>query len=284
MNGVRVTEVGPRDGLQNESSIVPVSAKVEFVDALTRAGCRAIEVTSFVSPKWVPQLADAAEVLGAIRRDAGVVYSALVPNEKGLERALACRVDAVAVFAAASESFSQRNTNGSIEEVMLRLAPVVRAAHAAGLRVRGYLSCVIACPFDGPIPGEQVASSGQRLLDLGVDELDLGDTIGAGTPDSIEAMYRALDRVVAPVDTVLHLHDTHGAALSCVDRALAIGVRQFDSSATGLGGCPYAPGAPGNVATESLVRRIEALGFVTGIDAEAVACAGVAVRASFQSP
>lgn len=281
MRRIRITEVGPRDGLQNEKALVPVAAKVAFVDALAAAGCAEIEVTSFVSPKWVPQLADGAEVLRSIRRRHGVAYSALVPNEKGLEGALACGVDAIAVFAAASEGFSRRNTNGSIDEVLDRLAPVIRVAKASGVRVRGYLSCVIACPFDGPIEPRAVAACSARLLELGIDELDLGDTIGAGTPDSIEAMYAAVAAVVEPSATVLHLHDTRGAALSCVERALAIGVRAFDSSATGLGGCPYAPGAPGNLATESIVRFLHGEGWETGIDADAVARAGAAVRATF---
>lgn len=283
MKRIRITEVGPRDGLQNEKAIVPVAAKIAFVDALVAAGCTEIEVTSFVPPKWVPQLADGAEVLRSITRKRGVTYSALVPNERGLEGALACGVDAVAVFAAASEGFSRRNTNGSIDEVYARLAPVIRSAKAAGVRVRGYLSCVIECPFDGPIAPDAVASGSARLLDLGVDELDLGDTIGAGTPDSIEAMYAAVATVVEPSATVLHLHDTRGAALRCVERALTIGVRAFDSSATGLGGCPYAPGAPGNLATESLVRALHDAGWETGIDADAVARAGAQVRASFGS-
>ncbi len=283
MKRIRITEVGPRDGLQTEKAVVPVAAKIAFVDALAAAGCTEIEVTSFVPPKWVPQLADGAEVLRSITRKPGVTYSALVPNERGLEGALACGVDAVAVFAAASEGFSRRNTNGSIDEVFTRLAPVIQAAKAAGVRVRGYLSCVIACPFDGPIAPAAVARGSARLLDLGVDELDLGDTIGAGTPESIEAMYAAVATVVEPSATVLHLHDTRGAALGCVERALALGVRAFDASATGLGGCPYAPGAPGNLATESLVRALHAAGWETGIDADAVARAGAQVRASFGS-
>ncbi len=283
MTHIRITEVGPRDGLQNEKAVVPAAAKTAFVNALAAAGCTEIEVTSFVPPKWVPQLADGAEVLRSIRRVPGVTYSALVPNERGLEGALACGVDAVAVFAAASEGFSRRNTNGSIDEVFTRLAPVIRAAKAAGVRVRGYLSCVIACPFDGAIAPAAVAGCSARLLELGIDELDLGDTIGAGTPNTIEAMYAAVSAVVEPSDTILHLHDTRGAALSCVERALAIGVRAFDSSATGLGGCPYAPGAPGNLATESLVRALHASGWETGIDADAVARAGAQVRATFDS-
>jgi hydroxymethylglutaryl-CoA lyase len=283
MKRIRITEVGPRDGLQNEKAIVPVAAKVAFVDALADAGCSEIEVTSFVPPKWVPQLADGAEVLRSITRVPGVTYSALVPNERGLEGALSCGVNAVAVFAAASEGFSRRNTNGSIDEVFARLAPVIVAAKSAGVRVRGYLSCVIACPFDGPIEPAAVARCSARLLALGIDELDLGDTIGAGTPDSIEAMYAAVAAVVEPPATVLHLHDTRGAALSCVERALAIGVRAFDSSATGLGGCPFAPGAPGNLATESLVRALHAAGWETGIDADMVARAGAEARASLGS-
>lgn len=281
MSAVRITEVGPRDGLQNERAVVPVEAKIAFVEALAAAGCREIEVTSFVPARWVPQLADGAEVLRRIRRVPGVRYSALVPNERGLEGALAAGVDGIAVFAAASESFSQRNTNGSIAEVIHRLAPVVTSARAAGVAVRGYLSCVIACPVEGPIAPATVARAAAMLIDLGIDELDLGDTIGAGTPDSIEAMYAALLPIVKPSATVLHLHDTRGGALACAERGVALGVRAFDASATGLGGCPYAPGAPGNLATESLVRRLHELGLQTGIDADAVAAAGATVRRAF---
>ena len=266
---VRITEVGPRDGLQNERVPVPTAAKVAFVDALSEAGFPEIEVSSFVSAARVPQLADAAEVFAAIRRRPGTVYSALVPNERGLEAALAARVGKVAVFASASEGFSQRNTGGTIDEVLARFAPVVRGAHAAGLPVRGYVSCVVRCPYDGPVAPAAVRAVAERLLALGVDEIDLGDTIGAATPDDVERLYAGLDGAVAPGAGTLHLHDTHGTAVACARRALALGVRSFDASAGGLGGCPFAPGAKGNVATAAILALCAELGYATGVDAAA---------------
>jgi hydroxymethylglutaryl-CoA lyase len=275
---VRLTEVGPRDGLQNEPTPVPAAAKVAFVDLLSDAGFPEIEVSSFVSPRWVPQLGDAAEVFARIRRRPGTVYSALVPNERGMEGALAARVDKVSVFAAASEGFSRRNTGGSVDEVLARFVPVVAAARAARLPVRGYVSCVVRCPYDGPTPPDAVRSVVERLLALGVDEIDLGETLGVAEPGDIARMYGAVARAVDPARTTLHLHDSNGRALDNARAALALGVRSFDSSAGGLGGCPYAPGARGNVDTLALAAMLDADGYETGVDRAAVERAISSIR------
>ncbi len=275
---VRVTEVGPRDGLQNERAQVPVADKVAFVNALIAAGFPEVEVTSFVSPKWVPQLADGAEVMRQATRRAGTVLSALVPNERGLQSALEARVDKVSVFASASEGFSQRNVNASIAECLARLQPVVHQARIAGLPVRGYVSCVVRCPFDGVVSPAAVRSVSERLLAMGCTEIDLGDTIGAAEVPDIDHLLDGMQPLLQPSDITLHLHDTRGMAAACVERALLRGVRSFDSSAAGLGGCPYAPGAPGNLATETLLSTLERLGFTHGVQADAVAAAGSAMR------
>ena len=263
---IRVTEVGPRDGLQNESVIVPAADKIAFINRLSRSSPAEIEVSSFVSPEWVPQLADAEAVFAGITRAPGIVYSALVPNEHGLGRALAAGADKVAHFTAASESFCHRNTNASIDETFGRLAPIVAGAHAAGIAVGGYISCVVSCPYEGPTDPKQVRDVAARLLDAGVDEIDLGETIGAAVPDDIERLYEGLDGVVQPAETTLHLHDTRGTALACAGAAIRIGVRRFDASCGGLGGCPYAPGAAGNLATEDLVYFCDRMGYGTGMD------------------
>jgi len=281
---LRLTEVGPRDGLQNEKTIIPTEDKVRFVDLLSECGFAEIEVSSFVSPKWVPQLGDAAEVFARIKRKPGVIYSALVPNEKGLEGAIEANVDKIAVFTAASETFSLKNTNATITQTLERFAPVIRKAKTqawdeggggsrppAGLPVRAYISCVVACPYEGPIAPVKVRDVAVRLLDLGVDEIDLGDTIGVATPDDIERLYDGLRSLLEPAQTTLHLHDTRGTALACAERAWRLGVRSFDSSCAGLGGCPYAPGAKGNVASESLVDLFERLGEPTGADSDGIA-------------
>lgn len=265
---VTVYEVGPRDGLQNEKEIIPVADKIALVDYLSEAGFRKIEVTSFVSPKWVPQLADAAEVLAGIARRPGVVYSALTPNLKGLEAALAAKVDEVAIFASASETFSQKNINCSIAESFERFAPVMEAAKAAGVPVRGYVSCVVACPYEGPVAPEAVRLVAERLIALGCHEISLGDTIGAGTPDTVSAMLDEVLRSVPARQLAGHFHDTGNRALANVEAALGYGLRTFDSAVGGLGGCPYAPGAKGNVATGPLVELLEDCGFETGIDPE----------------
>jgi hydroxymethylglutaryl-CoA lyase len=275
---VRVTEVGPRDGLQNERAQVPVADKVAFVNALIAAGFPEVEVTSFVSPKWVPQLADGAEVMRQATRRSGTVLSALVPNERGLQSALEARVDKVSVFASASEGFSQRNVNASIAECLARLQPVVQQTRAAGLPVRGYVSCVVRCPFDGVVSPAAVRSVSERLLAIGCTEIDLGDTIGAAEVPDIDHLLDGIQPLLQPSDITLHLHDTRGMASACVERALLRGVRSFDSSAAGLGGCPYAPGAPGNLATETLLSTLERLGFTHGVQAAAVAAAGATMR------
>lgn len=271
---LHITEVGPRDGLQNESAHVAVEDKTRFVDLLTESGLAEIEVSSFVSPKWVPQLGDAADLFERITRRPGVVYSALVPNEQGLERAMESRVDKIAVFTAASETFSQRNTAGTIAQTLERFAPVVRAASAASLPVRAYISCAVACPYEGPTPASRVREVADRLLDLGVNEIDLGDTIGVAVPTDIEELYDELEGLLEPAETVLHLHDTRGTALACVVRAIDLGVTRFDASVTGLGGCPYAPGASGNLATEELVYLAEGMACRTGVDMERLLAAG----------
>ncbi len=275
---IRVTEVGPRDGLQNERAIVPVAEKVAFVDALVDAGFPEVEVTSFVSPKWVPQLADAAEVMSRVKRRAGTMLSVLVPNEKGLEGAMAAKADKVSVFVSASEGFSRKNVNASVADCLARLEPVVKQARGAGLPVRGYVSCVVRCPFDGAVEPKTVRAVSERLLAMGCTEIDLGDTIGAAQPEDIERLLAGVAPAVSPGAVTLHLHDTRGMAAACVERALSLGVRSFDSSAAGLGGCPYAPGAPGNLATETLLATIERCGLPHGVDAGAVAAAGTRMR------
>ena len=269
---VELCEVGPRDGLQNEKRFVATADKLHYIDLLARAGFREIEATSFVSPKWVPQLADAEQVLpAAIAAHPGTLFSVLVPNEKGLERALACGARKVSVFTAASEGFARRNINATIAESIERFRPVIAGAHAAGATVRGYVSCVIACPYDGAIPPDAVRETCARLAELGVDELDLGDTIGAGHPDDIARMLDACAAVRPMGELVLHLHDTAGRAVECAERALGLGVRRFDGSAGGIGGCPYAPGARGNIATEALVDLCGRCGYRTSIDRAALA-------------
>lgn len=264
---VELCEVGPRDGLQNEKRFVATDDKLRYIGLLAQAGFREIEATSFVSPKWVPQLADAEQVLpAAIRAHPDTLFSVLVPNEKGLERALACGARKVSVFTAASEGFARRNINATIAESIERFGPVVARAHAAGATVRGYVSCVIACPYDGAVAPESVRETCARLAALGVDELDLGDTIGAGHPDDIARMLEACSAVRPMGELVLHLHDTAGRAVACADRALALGVRRFDGSAGGIGGCPYAPGARGNVATEALAELCVSRGYRVSLD------------------
>lgn len=322
MNGrVRITDVSPRDGLQNEAVMVAASDKVALVRALCASGVDEVEVTSFVSPKWVPQLADASEVLYACApfKPASVEFSVLVPNDKGLDAALAVNdrctaqirgrlIDKVSVFTAASETFSRKNTNATISETLARFEPVISHARGAGLRVRGYVSCVIACPFEGPIDPRAVADVSSRLLDLGIDELDLGDTIGAATPESTRRMLDGVGEALAgrldftsrsgPASahtaTVLHLHDTFGRAASCALEALDRGIRWFDGAVAGLGGCPYAstPGtrAPGNISTEGLVLAIQNAGYQTGVNSKRLAEAARVARsivgreASTESP
>ncbi len=275
---VEIVEVGPRDGLQNEARLIPTDEKIALVDLLSCAGFRRIEVASFVSPKWVPQMADGAEVLAGIRRTDGVRYMALTPNMRGLEGARAAKADEIAVFASASEGFSKANLNASVIESLGRFDGVVRAATADGLTVRGYISCVTDCPFDGPVPPSQVAVVASALEAMGCNEISLGDTIGRGTPEAVDAMLEAVLNVAEMDMLAGHFHDTSGRALDNVDVALARGVRIFDSAVGGLGGCPYAPGAAGNLATEALDAHLTTLGYVTGLNRAVVAKAGRMAR------
>ena len=272
---VLVFEMAPRDGLQNEARVIPTEDKIALVDALSGSGLGKIETASFVSPKWVPQMADSAEVMAGITRRAGVAYTALTPNMKGLERALAAGADEVAVFGAASETFSQKNINCSIAESVERFRPIVDRAAAEGVPVRGYVSCVTDCPYEGAVAPGSVAEVARALLDMGCYEISLGDTIGKGSPKSVSAMLDSVLSEVPAVQVAGHFHDTGGRALQNIMAALAFGIRTFDASAGGIGGCPYAPGAQGNVATEAVVGMLDAEGFETGIDPDALA---VAVR------
>ncbi|MBI3146942.1 MAG: hydroxymethylglutaryl-CoA lyase [Betaproteobacteria bacterium] len=271
---VLITEVGPRDGLQNEQTVVPAAIKIELIRRLAAAGCASIEATSFVSPKWVPQLADAAEVMRGLPRRAGLRYTALTPNLKGFEAALAAGVDEVAVFVAASESFSQKNINCSIAESLDRAEPLIAAAQVAGVPVRGYLSCVIACPYEGAIAPEKIRPIAEMLLAMGCYEISLGDTIGAGTAGTVQALLEVLLPGISADRLAGHFHDTYGQALANVLAALRLGIRHFDSSVGGLGGCPYARGATGNLATEDLVYLLNGLKIETGIDLDRLAAAG----------
>ncbi len=269
-SSVRIFEVGPRDGLQNEPAQVPTEIKVALIERLADCGIAAIEATSFVSPRWVPQMADNSEVMARIARRPGVRYSALTPNMKGFEAARAAAVDEVAVFAAASESFSRRNINCTIAESLERFAPVCEAAHAAGLPVRGYVSCVLGCPYEGDIDPETVAGVAAALFAMGCYEISLGDTIGVGTPLRAGAMIEAVAERV-PLDALaVHFHDTYGQALANILAALQLGVATVDSSVSGLGGCPYAEGASGNLATEDVVYMLHGMGIDTGIDLPAL--------------
>lgn len=263
---VRIVEVGPRDGLQNEKSMVPAATKVRLIEALVDAGHRAVEATSFVSPKWIPQLADAAEVFAAIARRADVSYPVLVPNLQGLERALAVHADEVAIFTAASDAFNQRNTNASIDESIERFKPVMERAQAAGVRVRGYVSTVLGCPYQGAVPLSDVVRVARALHALGCYEISLGDTIGIGTPVAARAMLLAVADAVPMNQLAVHFHDTRGTALANVFACIEAGVRVVDASVAGLGGCPYAVGASGNVASEDVVYMLHGMGMDTGVD------------------
>lgn len=261
-----IFEVGPRDGLQNEAREIPVSEKIALVDLLSRAGFSRIEVASFVSPKWVPQMAGSGEVLGGIARVEGVRYAALTPNMRGYEDAVAAKAGEIAVFASASEGFSQKNINASIEEAFERFAPILEQARHVDMPVRGYVSCVVECPYDGAVAPSKVAEVADRLFSMGCYEVSLGDTIGAGTPDTIARMLLAV-RDVVPVGRLAgHYHDTNGRAMDNIDASLSMGLRVFDAAVGGLGGCPYAPGAAGNVATEKVNAHLMTLGYDTGLD------------------
>ncbi len=271
---VRIVEVGPRDGLQNESAMVATADKIELVDRLSATGLRSIEATSFVSPRWVPQLADAAEVMAGIHRRPGVSYPVLVPNEQGYERARAAGADEVAVFTAASEAFNRRNINASIDESIERFAPVLARAREDGVRVRGYVSTVLGCPYQGAVPVAEVVRVARRLHTLGCYEISLGDTIGVGTPHQAREMLLAVATEVPMPALAVHFHDTYGQALANVAACVEAGVRVADSAVAGTGGCPYAKGASGNVASEDLVYMLRGMGIETGIDLEALADTG----------
>jgi hydroxymethylglutaryl-CoA lyase len=271
---VRIVEVGPRDGLQNEKTEVPTAVKLELIGRLADAGLAAIEATAFVSPKWIPQMADHTEVLEGIKRRPGVSYPVLTPNLKGFQAALAAGASEVAVFGAASESFSRKNINCSIAESLERFRPVADAAGQAGIRLRGYISCVLGCPYEGEIAPAKVAEVARSLHDMGCYEISLGDTIGTGTPGKTKAMIEACARLV-PIDRLAgHYHDTYGQALANIYASLEMGMATFDSSVAGLGGCPYAKGASGNVATEDVVYMLNGLGIETGVDLDLVVQAG----------
>ena len=271
---VRLFEVGPRDGLQNEPGTLPTATKVEFIDRLSATGLTKIESASFVSPKWVPQMADSADVMAGIKRRPEVSYSALTPNIQGFERALAAGVEEVAIFAAASETFSQRNINCSIAESVERFRPVAAAAERHGVRLRGYISCTLGCPYEGDIEPAAVAAVAKHLAELGCYEISLGDTVGVGTPRRAQTMVNAVADVIPTAQIAVHFHDTYGQALANVLASLELGIAVVDSSVAGLGGCPYAPGAAGNVATEDVLYMLDGMGIKTGVDLAGIAAAG----------
>lgn len=280
---VRIHEVGPRDGLQNEPGVISLARKVALIDLLSRSGLHDIEVGSFVSPKWVPQMADTDQVLAQLTPVPGVRYAVLVPNMRGWEGFLAARRDdmvtEIAVFISASEGFSQSNLNCSIAESVRRLHPVVAAAREKKVAVRGYVSCVTDCPFDGPTSPQQVADAVGQLRELGPMQVSLGDTIGKGTPARVTRMLEAVLGVAPAAELAGHFHDTGGRALANIEASLALGLRAFDTAVGGLGGCPYAPGAPGNVATEAVLDLLQRLGYQTGVDHDVVAQAAELARA-----
>jgi hydroxymethylglutaryl-CoA lyase len=271
---VKIVEVGPRDGLQNEKETVPAEVKIELVNRLTDAGFPNVEAASFVSPTWVPQMATSAEVMAGIRRKPGVIYSALVPNMKGFEAALEAKADEIVIFGAASEAFSQKNINCSIAESIERFREVAQATKQHGLLLRGAISCTVGCPYQGEVPADSVADVVQRMRDLGCDEIDIADTIGVGTPRKVQAVIERAAREF-PIERLSgHFHDTYGQALANIYASMEVGVAIFHSSVAGLGGCPYAKGATGNVATEDVLFMMQGLGIETGIDLDAVVDAG----------
>lgn len=278
-HSVRIVDVGPRDGLQNEKQQVPTDTKVELIRRLGEAGLKSIEATAFVSPKWVPQMADNAEVMAKIARLPGVAYPVLVPNEKGLEAAIAAGAKEVAVFGAASEAFSQKNINCSVAESLARFRPVVEAARKADIAVRGYVSCVLGCPYQGEVAPMAVAEVAWALYEMGCYEISLGDTIGSGTPEKTKAMIEAVARRVPLKKIAGHYHDTYGMAVANIYASLELGVAVFDASVAGLGGCPYAAGASGNVATEDVVWLLKGLGIDSGIDLDKLVDTGAWISA-----
>ncbi|TFH87262.1 hydroxymethylglutaryl-CoA lyase [Billgrantia azerbaijanica] len=281
---VRLVEVGPRDGLQNEPNPIDTATKLELIDRLGAAGLAYIEAASFVSPKWVPQMADHREVMTGLTRRDGVTYAALTPNLKGLEGALECGVEEVAVFGAASEAFSQKNINCSVAESLERFAPVLERAREAKVRVRGYVSCVLGCPYEGEIAPAKVAEVSKALYDMGCYEVSLGDTIGVGTPLKAKRMLEAVSRDIPMVKLAAHFHDTYGQALANLYAVLEEGIAVVDSSVAGLGGCPYAKGASGNVASEDVVYLLDGLGIETGIDLNKLADTGTWITQAIGRP
>lgn len=281
---VSIVEVGPRDGLQNEAEPIATAAKLELIDRLGAAGLKRIEAASFVSPKWVPQMADHREVMTGIRRRPGVVYSALTPNLKGLEAALACGVEEVAVFAAASEAFSQKNINCSIAESLERFAPVIERAREANVRVRGYVSCVLGCPYEGKVAPARVAEVSKALYEMGCYEISLGDTIGVGTPLKAKRLIDAVAHDIPMNKLAAHFHDTYGQALANLYAVLEEGIGVIDSAIAGLGGCPYAKGATGNVATEDVIYLLNGLGIDSGVDLDNLAETGVWITQTIGRP
>ncbi|CAG2159803.1 hydroxymethylglutaryl-CoA lyase [Cupriavidus numazuensis] len=273
-NYVKIVEVGPRDGLQNEKAMVPTDVKVALINQLTDAGFVNIEAASFVSPKWVPQMADGADVMARIQRRPGTLYSVLTPNMKGFEGAVASGADEVVIFGAASEAFSQRNINCSIAESIARFEPVAAAAKEKNIRLRGSISCALGCPYQGEVPVSAVVDVVRRMRELGCDEIDIADTIGVGTPGKVQDVMRAVSAEFAMDRLSGHFHDTYGQALSNILASLEVGISIFHASVAGLGGCPYAKGATGNVATEDVLYMLHGLGIHTGIDLEAVVRAG----------
>ncbi len=267
---VKIVEVSPRDGLQNEKTMISTDVKVDLINRLSLAGFKNVEATSFVSPKWTPQMADAAQVMADITRHLGTIYSVLTPNMKGFDAALAARADEVVIFGAASEAFSQKNINCSIAESIERFEPVAAAAKAAGLRLRAALSCALGCPYEGEVPVAQVVAVAKRFADMGCDEIDIADTIGVGTPKRVREVMHAVTRVVDPSRISGHFHDTYGQSLANILASLEVGISIFHTSVSGLGGCPYAKGATGNVATEDVLFMLRGMGIDTGIDFEAV--------------
>ncbi|GLO71059.1 hydroxymethylglutaryl-CoA lyase [Phaeobacter inhibens] len=276
---VEIFEVGPRDGLQNEKRDIPVAEKIALIDRLTDAGFRRIEVASFVSPRWVPQMAGSGEVLAGIRRSSDVRYAALTPNMRGYEDALTAKADEIAIFASASEGFSKANINASVAESIERFTPIIEAARHIDMPVRGYISCVTECPFDGPTDPDAVAALADRLFSMGCYEISLGDTIGQATPDSIARMLLAVRERVPVTRLAGHYHDTAGRAIDNIDASLSLGVRVFDAAVGGLGGCPYAPGAAGNVATEAVHEHLTRLGYETGLKGDVLTDAAAMARA-----
>ena len=273
VENVKVVEVGPRDGLQNEKVTLPTEVKIRFIEALAGSGLQVVEAGAFVHPRWVPQMADTGDVLRGLHREKGVDYPVLVPNEKGLERAIDAGADSIAIFTAASETFNRKNINMSIDESIEVFEPVAKRARAEGIRMRGYVSCACGCPYEGDVPAEKVLEVTARLFDLGCYEVSIGDTIGSGTPLQVQGLLGLLVQVIPRERLAMHFHDTRGMAVANTLASLELGISVFDSSSGGLGGCPYAPGASGNMATEDLVYALHSVGIETGVDLEKLVAA-----------